>query len=106
MSSINSMNSSRDSLSDVLHGWRITPPPDPSFRQAVWQRIRKHPDVSWPAYVRSHAVAWSTVALIALVAAGYSGSALARAHVRADRDAIVITYLEDLDPRVQAALKP
>ena len=105
-SSINSMNSSRDSLSDALHGWRVTPPPDPNFRQTVWQRIRKRPDVSWPAYLRSHAVAWSTVAALALLVAGYSGSALARAHARADRDAIVITYLVDLDPRVQAALKP
>jgi len=100
------MNSSRDSLSNFLRGWRVTPPSDSNFRAAVWQRIRKRPDVSWPAYLRSHAVIWSTVAVLALVAAGYSGSALARAHVRADRDAIVITYLVDLDPRVQAALKP
>ena len=100
------MNSSHDSLSEVLRGWRVAPPSDPNFRAAVWQRIRKRPDVSWPAYLRSHAVAWSTVAVLALLMAGYSVSALARAHVRADRDAIVITYLVDLDPRAQAALKP
>jgi anti-sigma factor RsiW len=100
------MNTSRDSLSEALRSWRVMPPSDPNFRTAVWERMRKRPEVSWPAYLRSHAMAWSTLAALALLVAGYSGSALARAHVRADREAIATTYLVDLDPRVQAALKP
>jgi hypothetical protein len=100
------MKPSRDSLSAALASWRAIPPADPNFRQAVWQRIGRQSGASWPAYVRSHAAVWSLLAVIALGAAGYSGSALARAHVRADRDAIVVTYLVDLDPRVQAVLKP
>jgi hypothetical protein len=56
--------------------------------------------------LRAHPAVWSLVALLALGAAAYTGSALARAHVQADREAIVITYLTGLDPRVQAMLKP
>lgn len=100
------MKPSRDSLSEALAGWRAVPPADPNFRQAVWQHIGRQAESSWPAYVRSHVTLWSLLAVIALGGAGYSGSALARAHVRADREAIVVTYLVDLDPRVQAALKP
>jgi len=46
------------------------------------------------------------VAALAVGAACLAGSALGRSRVRADREAIVTTYLVDLDPRVQAALKP
>lgn len=100
------MNSSPDSLSAVLRGWRVTPPADPNFRPGVWQRIGDRTRESWPVYLRSHATAWSLVAVLAVGAAAYTGSALARSHVRADREAMVVTYLTDLDPRVQAALKP
>jgi hypothetical protein len=37
---------------------------------------------------------------------GLTGGALARSQARADRESIVVTYLVDLDPRVQALLKP
>ena len=100
------MNNSRDSLSEVLRRWRVTPPPDPNFRHKVWQRIGDQTRATWPAYLRSHATAWSLVAVMALGTAAYAGSALARAHTQADRETLVVTYLVDLDPRVQAALKP
>ena len=38
--------------------------------------------------------------------AAYSGTALAQARVRAERETMVVNYLVDLDPRVQAVLKP
>ncbi|MBI2497471.1 MAG: hypothetical protein HYV75_05990, partial [Opitutae bacterium] len=72
----------------------------------VWQRIDARARSTWPGYLRAHSAVWSLVAVLALGAAGYAGSALARAHVQADREAIVVTYLVDLDPRVQAVLKP
>ncbi|MSU46481.1 MAG: hypothetical protein EXS42_05015 [Lacunisphaera sp.] len=100
------MNTSRDSLPQALRDWRVTPPADPNFRHGVWQRIACRTRATWPAYLQSHAAAWSLVAMVALGAAAYTGKALARAYVRADREAIVVTYLVDLDPRVQAALKP
>ena len=100
------MNTSRDNLSELLRSWQVKPPVDPDFRPGVWQRIRRQPGTSWPAYLRAHMAAWSLVALLALSTAGYAGRALARTHVRADREAIVVTYLVELDPRVQAVLKP
>lgn len=100
------MNTSPDFLSEVLHRWRVTPPADPNFRHGVWQRIGDQNRVTWPVYLRAHPTAWSLAAVLAVSAAGYTGSALAQARVQADREAIVVTYLVDLDPRVQAMLKP
>jgi hypothetical protein len=100
------MNTPRDSLSAVLQRWRVDPPADPNFRTAVWQRLDARARETWPAYLRSHATAWSLATLVLLGAAAYSGAALAQARVRADREAIVVNYLVDLDPRVQAVLKP
>lgn len=100
------MNTSRDNLTEVLQSWRVKPPADPGFRAAVWRRLGRPADVSWPAYLRLHPTAWSLAAVLALGAAGFAGRAMARAQVDADREAIVVTYLVDLDPRVQAVLKP
>ena len=100
------MSTSRDPLSEALHAWRVAPRPDPDFRQAVWRRIAKPEGVTWPAYLRAHAAALLLASVFALGAAAYSGGALARSKVRAERETIVVTYLVDLDPRVQAALKP
>lgn len=100
------MNNPPDSLAESLRSWRVTPPADPGFRNSVWQRIDRQARATWPAYLRAHPAAWSLVAVLALSAAGYTGSALARARVQADRETIVVTYLVDLDPRVQALLKP
>jgi hypothetical protein len=72
----------------------------------VWKRIGKESGVSWPAYLRAHMAAWSMAAAVVVGAAGFTGGALARSQARADREAIVVTYLVDLDPRVQALLKP
>jgi len=101
-----SMNASHDSLSEGLRGWRVTPPADPDFRHRVWQRIGKRAGSTWTAYLRAHATAWSLASIIVLGAAAYSGSALARSQTQADREAIVATYLVDLDPQIQAGLKP
>jgi len=100
------MNTSPDPLSRALQNWRVSPPADPNFRPGVWQRIGGRAGTSWPAYLRAHTAGWSLAAVLALSAAGYTGRALARAHVHADREAIVMTYLVELDPRVQAVLKP
>ncbi len=100
------MNTPHNSLSGVLRRWRVTPPANPNFRHAVWHRVNARVRESWPVYLRSHATAWSLAAVVMLGGAAYSGSALAQARARADREAMVVTYLVDLDPRVQAALKP
>ena len=100
------MNTPRDSLSAVLHRWRVDPPADPNFRTAVWRRLDARARETWPVYLRSHATAWSLAAVVLLGLAAYSGTALAQARMRSERDAMVVTYLVDLDPRVQAVLKP
>jgi hypothetical protein len=100
------MNDSPDSLAGSLRRWRVAPPADPNFRHSVWQRIGGRTKATWPAYLRAHPAAWSLIAVLTLSAAAYTGSMLARARAHADREAIVFTYLVDLDPRVQAVLKP
>jgi hypothetical protein len=100
------MNTQRDSLSAVLHRWRVDPPADPGFRSAVWQRLDARTRESWPAYLRSHATAWSLAAVVLMGAAAISGTALAQARVQAEREAMVVNYLVELDPRVQAVLRP
>ena len=99
------MNTSRDPLSETLRGWQVTPAPDPNFRQDVWKRIGKEHGVTWPAYLRAHMAVWALAAAVVVGAAGFAGGALARSQARTDREAIVVTYLVDLDPRVQALLK-
>jgi len=99
------MNSPRNQLSDTLRDWRVTPPADPNFRHQVWQRLNRQIPASWPAYLRGHAVAWMLVTLLTVSAAALTGHATAQAKVRADRETMVVSYLVDLDPRVQAVLK-
>jgi hypothetical protein len=100
------MNTSPDSLAKVLRSWRVVPPADPDFRHAVWQRVSRRARENWPAYLRAHLAAWALVAVVALGAAAYTGHAAARARTRTDRESMVVTYLVELDPRVQALLKP
>ena len=99
------MNTSPDTLSEILRGWRVKPPVYPGFRAAVWQRIGRPAENSWPAYLRTHTAAWSLAVLLVVGVAGFAGRAVAQARVQADREAIVVSYLVDLDPRVQAVLK-
>lgn len=100
------MNTSRDTLSEVLRRWRVKPPADPDFRSSVWRRIGGQTRVTWPAYLRAHTAGWTLAAVLAVGAAGFAGRTLAQTRVQADREAIVVTYLVELDPRVQAVLKP
>lgn len=100
------MNTSPDNLSEVLRGWRVDPPVEPDFRAAVWRRIGRRTEATWPAYLRTHTLSWGLAAVLALSAAGFAGRALAQANIQADREAIVVAYLVELDPRVQAVLRP
>ncbi|HET7536450.1 MAG TPA: hypothetical protein VFJ90_08355 [Candidatus Didemnitutus sp.] len=100
------MNTSRDHLSEVLQSWRVKAPAEPGFRAAVWRRIERPGELTWAAYLRAHTVAWVFAAVLAVGAAGFAGRALAQARLQADREAMAVTYLIGLDPRVQAVLKP
>lgn len=94
-----------DPLSETLQHWRVHAARDPEFRPAVWRRIAQRSRDTWAGYVRAHGLAWSVAALAMIGVAGWSGHAAARARVSADRDAMVMAYLVELDPRVQAGLR-
>ncbi len=95
-----------DPLSDTLHRWKVEPPAGPGFRADVWRRISERAQESWPVYLRSHATAWMAATVLTFGAAAYTGHATAQARIRSDRATLVVSYLVDLDPRVQADLKP
>lgn len=94
-----------DSLSPTLAAWRVSPPPDPNFRPAVWDRIKQHSRETWAAYIRGHVVAWSVTAALAFVVAGWTGHTVAQAKLDASREQMVVNYLGELDPRVIANLR-
>ncbi len=98
-------SSSPDPLSRHLAEWRVTPPADPEFRPAVWQRIRQRTRETWLGYVHGHLARWSFAAVLAVSAAGWIGYAVGEARLEAQRDAMVTHYLVELDPRVQANLR-
>jgi hypothetical protein len=95
-----------DPLSRVLADWRVQPAAQPNFRPEVWQRIREQSRESWATYIRGHLAGWTMAALVAISAAGWAGHAAGRAQLDTKRDAMVVAYLVDLDPRVQAKLRP
>jgi len=92
------------SLSRQLADWRVTPPLNPNFRAAVWQRIQSRTRETWSAYVRAHLVGWSVAAGVAVAVAGWTGRSIAQAKLEAGREKMVVSYLVDLDPRVMAKL--
>jgi hypothetical protein len=102
------MNSSdpHDSLSGTLADWRVQPKADPNFRPAVWQRIRQKTHETWATYVRAHLAAWSIAAFATVVIAGVAGVSAGRAELSDQRETMVVSYLVELDPRVQAKLRP
>ncbi len=102
------MNSSNpnDFLPPVLATWRVTPPVNPRFRSEVWARLQSQTRESYATYVRSHLTGWTMVAALLVVTAVWTGHAVGEAKLNAKRDAMVVSYLVDLDPRVQAKIRP
>lgn len=100
------MHNSPDSLSEALRAWRVQPPRDPAFRPAVWQRIHQAARDGWVNYVRDHRLAWGLTAAVAVIGAGWTGHTAAQARLESSRHAMAETYLVELDPRVQAKLRP
>ena len=84
----------------------VRPPANPGFRPAVWEKVRRGSRESWLGYVRAHRLALTVATVAVLGAAGWTGNAAARSKIAADRDAMVVAYLVELDPRVQAKLQP
>lgn len=95
-----------DSVSRALADWRVQPPLNPRFRPAVWQRIHQRSRETWAFYIRNRLAAWSVAAALIVTASGWLGVTASKARLDADRDAMVSAYLVELDPRVQAILRP
>jgi len=95
-----------DALSAKLQEWHVQPAADPDFRPAVWRRITQRSAESWANYVRAHRLRWAVVTGALLVVGSWRGHAAAEARIAAEREAMVVTYLTGLDPRVQAKLRP
>jgi hypothetical protein len=96
----------RDPLADAFAQWRVRPTRNPNFRAAVSERINQAARLTWSNYLRGHLVGWSVAAMLALVAAGWGGRAMAQARLDAGREAMVVSYLSGLDPRVITKLRP
>ena len=95
-----------DPLSSTLQHWRLQPRRNRNFRDAVWQRLDRDARLTWGSYLRGHLIGWSVTALLAVVAAGWGGHAMAQARLDAERNEMVVSYLSGLDPRVMARLQP
>lgn len=95
-----------DPLSRTLASWRVEPPARADFRPAVWQRLQRSSQETWAAYIRAHSGRWTTVAALAIVAATWTGRAVAQAQLDAERERRVVSYLVELDPRVLALVQP
>jgi hypothetical protein len=98
------LSEKNDRLSPVLRTWKVSPPADPTFRPAVWDRIKQRSRETWSAYLRGHLVAWSMTAGLAFVTAAWAGHSVAQAKLAASRQEMVVSYLGELDPRVMARL--
>lgn len=100
------LSPSPDPLAALLSEWRVHPLPDPHFRAAVWQRLAQRTRQTWPAYLRTHALAWSAACVVAVVAAGWTGHRVAQVRLAEQREQMVVAYLGNLDPRVLARTTP
>ena len=90
-------NSSR---SADLSAWQVRPARDPQFRAQVWQRIAaRRRENSWPAYLRTHALAASGLLMVALVLGAWGGHAEARQQAAAQREQMIQAYVRSLDAR-------
>jgi hypothetical protein len=98
--------SPNDSLSRSLADWRVEPSANPNFRPAVWARVRDRSRQTWAAYVHSHLAAWGLATACIIALSGWAGLTVGKARLDAARDEMVVAYLVELDPRVQARLHP
>jgi hypothetical protein len=94
-----------DRLARALATWRVSPPADPNFRPAVWNKIKAPSAGTWSAYVRTHLAGWSVVAGLAIAVGGWTGHVVAQAKLEASREQMAVSYLSELDPRVLAKLR-
>ncbi len=97
---------SHEPLSRLLAAWRVSPTSDPNFRPAVWARIRRGAQESWPGYIRAHLAGWVVATAVAAFAAGWTGHIAAEAKLNVGREKMVTAYLTELDPRVMAVVAP
>lgn len=94
-----------DSIDRDLAAWRLVPKAQPNFRPQVWLQIQARSRPTWVAYVGARSGAWCLAAILTITAAGWAGVAAGRARFESQREAMAVSYLVALDPRVQANLR-
>lgn len=95
-----------DNLSPLLGEWQLQPRRNPNFRPAVVGRIARLRTQSWATYLQTHLAGWAVAAVLLVAVAGVGGVWAGKARTEKAREAMVVSYLADLDPRVQAKLRP
>lgn len=97
-----SKNDQDNPLSSLLSDWQVTPSKESQFRQDVWTRIgNRKRESAWPGYLRAHAAAAASLALIATIAGGVTGYAQARDQAREHREVMASAYVESIDVAAQ-----
>jgi hypothetical protein len=86
-------------LSKALASWQVEPRRDPGFRAAVKSRLAAPQGLSWPAYLRQHALPVAAACGLALVVGGWIGHSRARERAAADREQLAESYVRALDAR-------
>jgi hypothetical protein len=86
-------------LSQALASWQVAPRRDPRFRAAVRARLAAPGGLSWPSYLRLHALPVATACGLALVVGGWIGHSRAQQRAAADREQLAEGYVRALDAR-------
>lgn len=93
-----SKNDPDKSLSNLLADWKVAPSTDTHFRQNVWARIgQRRTESAWPSYLRSHAAAAASLAILAAIAGGVTGFAQAREQAQEHRKLMAAAYVQSID---------
>ncbi|MFI5358272.1 MAG: hypothetical protein ACHQ4G_13145 [Opitutales bacterium] len=90
----------RSSPDQILSAWQVHPVRNPQFRHEVGRRIAaRRREASWPVFLRTHALAASSLLVLALVLGAWGGHAQARLQAQAQRNAMIQAYVRSLDAR-------
>ncbi|MDX2187288.1 MAG: hypothetical protein SFV32_10170 [Opitutaceae bacterium] len=94
-----------DDVRRAIRAWQVRPLPNSTFRPEVWQRIQQGSDAGWTSYLKRHAASVSLAAILTLVLSGWLGKTASRVALEHQRETMIVSYLVDLDPRVEAMMR-
>lgn len=89
-------------VSQALSAWRLAPRRDPGFRAAVRARLAAPGGLTWPGYLRLHAVTVAAACGLALIVGSWLGQKQAGERAAADRAQLAESYVRALDARTMS----